>query len=702
MDVKGVLFMKTKLLILLFLTLTIFIVNPLQAQWTQTSGPTGGKVKNIFDNGSTVFAAIYGSGIYKSSDNGNSWTKIEGFPFLQYCESLAGNGNELFVFNDSYEVYRSTNAGNTWDKITDTTITARFTGSFFINPPNIFAATSTGLLHSTDDGTTWSKINDSLFTTDIYFVKGVNNVVFVGNSNGELIRSKDNGSTWTRLKNGSIVLTSYSIFIKDTTLFAVNSSTSSTVLISTDYGDTWTSKDANINNKGSFYSIYSNSSNIIGRFPDNTFYISSNNGNSWSETQVDSTMNIFVDIEGNGSNVFIGTYGNGIYSSTDGGFSWSLSNTGMIASTVNSIVVRGTDVFAGTEGGIFKTTDNGTSWQKFNSNINNSKIENIKVIGNNDYAVTPDGVYMLDTINDVWEKSFSIKNNTFTAMVKNDSVIYAGINYSGMVKSTDNGVTWDTINTGLKNSSGNIPNIKVLTLMGNNVFAGTDLDGVYRTTNGGSSWSQINKGLTDLITYQISVKDSDVYVATDDGLYKSTDMGDNWKPIYNSFVYSFLFYDGGIFIANYNDIEESFDGGQTWKDVSDGYGASDIYSLAINDQYMFAASFAGGVWKRPLSEIITSVKNTTENTPENFSLGQNYPNPFNPSTRISYSIPAAGNVQLTVFNSLGQKVAELVDKFQQAGKHNIEFNPTNLSSGIYFYRLKAGNYAKTRKMIFLK
>ena len=88
--------------------------------------------------------------------------------------------------------------------------------------------------------------------------------------------------------------------------------------------------------------------------------------------------------------------------------------------------------------------------------------------------------------------------------------------------------------------------------------------------------------------------------------------------------------------------------------------------------------------------------------PEKFSLNQNYPNPFNPTTTISFALPKACDVNLTVYNLVGQQVAELKDGNMNAGIHNFTFEASNLASGIYFYRLKAGNYTELKKMTLLK
>jgi hypothetical protein len=88
--------------------------------------------------------------------------------------------------------------------------------------------------------------------------------------------------------------------------------------------------------------------------------------------------------------------------------------------------------------------------------------------------------------------------------------------------------------------------------------------------------------------------------------------------------------------------------------------------------------------------------------PEVFSLSQNYPNPFNPSTQISFSLPKAADVKLVVFDILGREVLTLVNEFRSAGNHNVEFNASALSSGVYFYRLETDNFTDTKRMLLVK
>jgi hypothetical protein len=102
------------------------------------------------------------------------------------------------------------------------------------------------------------------------------------------------------------------------------------------------------------------------------------------------------------------------------------------------------------------------------------------------------------------------------------------------------------------------------------------------------------------------------------------------------------------------------------------------------------------------TNIVTSVKNTTNMVPTDFSLQQNYPNPFNPATTINFNLGAASNVKLTIYNVLGQKVATLIDSRMSAGQQSVVFDASKISSGVYFYRLDAGSFSSIKKMMLLK
>jgi len=111
----------------------------------------------------------------------------------------------------------------------------------------------------------------------------------------------------------------------------------------------------------------------------------------------------------------------------------------------------------------------------------------------------------------------------------------------------------------------------------------------------------------------------------------------------------------------------------------------------------------GGViyWTDSTKRTVTGI-GKEEALPVRYALEQNYPNPFNPSTTINFSLMKTSNVELTVYNILGQRVATLVNGQLNAGVHVVKFNAANYASGVYFYRLEAGEFVAHKKMMLLK
>ncbi len=102
-----------------------------------------------------------------------------------------------------------------------------------------------------------------------------------------------------------------------------------------------------------------------------------------------------------------------------------------------------------------------------------------------------------------------------------------------------------------------------------------------------------------------------------------------------------------------------------------------------------------------LSSLTTGIEEIKA-TPVEYALNQNYPNPYNPSTEISFSLAQSSFVNMEIYNSLGQKVATLLNKRINPGQHKVKFNASNLSNGIYYYKLTAGQFQSVKKMILLQ
>jgi hypothetical protein len=154
----------------------------------------------------------------------------------------------------------------------------------------------------------------------------------------------------------------------------------------------------------------------------------------------------------------------------------------------------------------------------------------------------------------------------------------------------------------------------------------------------------------------------------------------------------------------------------TWTDIKWKFGGTGgtnnietLSGLSSDARYVYLLLQVAGVNAFSIREIeiygvpkATGVENSNSTIPAKYSLYQNYPNPFNPATSIKFDIPNAGETSLVVYNILGQKVATLLQQEMKAGSYTLRFDASKLSSGIYFYSLKSGNFVTTKKMILLK
>ncbi|HEY9167510.1 MAG TPA: T9SS type A sorting domain-containing protein [Candidatus Kryptonia bacterium] len=393
--------------------------------------------------------------------------------------------------------------------------------------------------------------------------------------------------------------------------------------------------------------------------------------------------------------VFAGTDSAGVYISSDDGASWTQSSRGLGNVYVASLATNGNSIYAGTwKDGIFRSTDSGSSWWEAHNGI-------------------PINSSVLCLLADGW--------NIYAGM----SPLYAG-DLGGVFRSTDNGVHWSTADTIWGETS-----VQSLALAGNTLVAGTT-NGIYISTDSGTSWKHVDSSscATTLIdVWALHASGNNFYAGinwhytstseSSEGLYFSTDHGLTWISAYGwgsverggFSVRSIVSSENTLFIAAAQEysfhhtlfgVFVSSDSGKTVTSVSEGLIDSlFISSLAISNGYVIAGT-QNGIYRRPLSEMITGAPVTHEPVPGSFNLSQNFPNPFNPTTVINYQLSAASYVSLKVYDVLGREVATLVNERENAGAHVAAFNGARLPSGVYFCRISAGSYASTRKMLLMK
>jgi hypothetical protein len=185
------------------------------------------------------------------------------------------------------------------------------------------------------------------------------------------------------------------------------------------------------------------------------------------------------------------------------------------------------------------------------------------------------------------------------------------------------------------------------------------------------------------------------------GFYKLTSVNDDYLEVIFLFTKNGDAIGGGVLDLGAASSYTEFSSDITWIDPSNpdtAYFA--FYVVNASSQTNIGTTF----FLDDLSYSNVTGIQPADNVPAVFELAQNYPNPFNPSTVISYTIPKESFVSLKVYNLLGQEIASLVNEDQTSGTYKIDFSAGgfNLTSGVYLYTLKAGNYVQTRKMMLLK
>ena len=420
------------------------------------------------------------------------------------------------------------------------------------------------------------------------------------------------------------------------------------------------------------------------------------------------------DLAVNGSRLFMMriTGIDSIFYSDDNGSTWHVSKppgvviagTTYYPSLAHVFVYEGTIFASGTQGTssgtltLWRSTDNGGTW-----------------------VAQSNGLTIVD------------QGPTTQVLYGTGSTLYAGTEHSGIMLSTDNGSNWQRARNGIATYSlaglTFYVGIKGLVAIGNDLFAGLDGNisavgfGVVHSTLGDTNWTSVSFGLpTNSVIQSLVVGGTTLYASAVsystfvNSVFKSTDLGASWTKVsfglpYPGSAQSLYAVGNNIFAFTGVGLYELNNGDTTWTAVN-STGLPSTYSIeqyAVVGTTMFITGLdlsvglktTTHVWKRALSEI-TEVREVSSTVPQTFSLTQNYPNPFNPTTKIRFGIPRSGLTSLKVFDVLGREVATLINESLHAGSYETAFDASRLASGVYLYKVQAGTFAETKKMILTK
>lgn len=706
-----------------------------------------------------------GVGLYKSIDAGETWNFIglDSSASISRIIVDANNSQKIwaasvgsyFIPNSQRGIFLSKDGGNNWEK---SLFVSDSTGAIdlVINPNNsdiLFAAMwervrrpvnisnthlyglTSGIYKTYDSGKNWIKLGpanglpneqtENIGRIGLSISKSNPNIIYATFSDGDfltgLFKSTDGGNNWIKMNSEFLGSGNFSwyfgqirvhpsipetIFVLDVPLLK-SSSSGSTWDFSYGYGINF-----NLHVDHHALAFKPNDSNYIISGNDGGINISKDGGLTWSDpVKLPVTQFYEIGLDKNNSKSFLGgTQDNGTVKTNSDQNNWEriLGGDGFytIVDPNNSNIIYAESQF----GNLFKSNDAGKNFMGDLKGIDQSEPTN-------------------------WSTPIAMDPNNSNVIYYGTYRLYRKINFTA---------TWDSISPkltdyGFDKKIGTITTIAVSASDSNVIYIGTDDGNVWLTKNYGNSWIKISNNLPRRWVTRVAVNpiDEKIVYVTYSGLrwaesqphvFRSEDFGNSWNEINNGLPDApvnafeidrinpkilYLGNDVGAFI--------SYDEGNNWEILGNNLPIVVVNDMKIHptENYLAIGTHGRGIYKLDLNNV-TGIEQQNQLLVNQIELYQNYPNPFNPVTTIEYSIPQSimqnfnktknpqqvrddnNNLSLKVYDILGREISILVNQKQNPGNYKIEFDASDFSSGIYFYKLTLGNSEIVKKMILLK
>jgi photosystem II stability/assembly factor-like uncharacterized protein len=719
---------------------------------TAVNGQTAGI--DAIDANTAIMGLTDGS-IVKTTDGGVTWKKVHSYtggePWFDGVKFVTKDIVIGFGDGDAtghYYVCRSTDGGNTFTQIPYSQLPSAGRSMYAIftygTPMDVYGnnvwltlypdeGSDYYLVKSTDAGVTWKAIKLDSTTSAIYGISFLNEKTgMMVNGGFTTFLTQDGGTTWTKVTTptGMTVRNAYALRGKNRFYILGNEdNVNKTPVIywTSDLGVTWERDFLPLPDNASYIRLYA-----AVMLDENTGFAMGRDRVIYQKGAPEINKNLVIATEvwpqglvykpgvvlDNGNTIwFCGHEPSGNrdtypFLSTDGGKTFK-TGTKVSGRTAGIDAFNSTTALMATaDGKIMRTTDGGTTWTKVHEYKIGGDVgffDGLKILDANTVIAFGDG----ETPGKPYFCRSTDKGLTFTA-IPNEKLPTVGETYYGYF-------SYGSCITSYRQS------VWIATY-GNTGTMGY----VLRSNDAGQSWWVSHRlSFADRRFLSIYFPNGTYGMAVDNSrkMYLIINGGDIWVPIdpptyptgtvsiysVSGLPESNVFIAGGI-IADTLDKTKKYYGvfytndlGKTWKQIPapySGKGGSSDYIIGgtyFNESFGYAFSNGGFVLKLGTGTP-TSVDNPINvvSIPKEFALEQNYPNPFNPSTNIKFHLNKTEHVKLVIYDALGKEVATLIDDNIVAGDHNVIFNADRLSSGVYFYTLKAGNKIETRKMMLMK
>ncbi|MBZ0263727.1 T9SS type A sorting domain-containing protein [bacterium] len=716
--------------IALLLTLMLF-ATATYANWGIVETPYYGNVTQIEELPSGGLLIGTSAGIFASTNQGESWffTGLGSMDDPNAGNDVHFDALELedgTVFIAMENVFHGTTALNDFQLVDWRVFGIESTNK---SGNNWLIATSLEIYYSSDNGRAWNMaFEDTGLWDDIISIE-VNPVdqtaiAHMQRANGIwLLISEDNGVTWTEQQIPGVFGEMFDPQFDDdgTLYFGNNYQNQGHLHTTTDYGltvNTFYSADAGFQ----LSDLERGDNGEIAAFRNAGILFSTDGGENFNFVTPayprPSAMILTDDL------IITGGW-DGVFRSDDTGNNWENSTTGLTAFTINdSEVDDNGNVWLLTSSSLFQQTDEG--WNDLGrpwtedlppSIIQFTSTGRFLAMGRNSDNRQVDG-YFSDDDGETWTQmdgfGMDAEGYGFTSVIESDNgTIYAGHEALGLFSSTDNGASWNHINSEA---------VGTLRMAGDGSLYFSSWQGVKRSSDGGNSWTTLDDIGTPGANTASPVTASFIVQDWMD-IERTLDGGATWMNIFNNLQPAIE----GNWISEvpamcYNDEGDLYvsviaENPQTYrkttyilKSDNDGTdfvnvtGRSSIKSAVVENLRLTSnggvAAHTNMGWFG--EEIEVDVQEGQVIQPITFSLSQNYPNPFNPTTTIQFSLSSSAFAKLTVYDMMGREISQLVNQTLSRGQHEVQFDASTLASGVYLYRLQSGKQTITNRMYLIK
>ncbi len=709
------------------------------ATWTPvTSGLRNHYVVTFASDSTSLLAGTFGGGVFRTTDNGANWTPCG--PAGHFAWAVTCNAAYIFA-GTAGGIFRSSDKGATWTEV-DSGITHSYISALTALGNDLFAsADGNGIARSTDNGNTWTPVNEGMLWTVVECLAGSGDDLFAGAWEGGVYLSINHGASWRSVNAG---LTNYlvtSLLTDGTDVFV---GTFGGVFRTTDRGATWVLASSGLPD-ASINALAANDTYLFAGTGGRGVYRSTDHGANWTPANA-GISDVGVEALGvYGTNLLVGTP-TALFRSTDNGTTWSTANTGIEGRWVLAFAASGSTIFAGTADKFAVSTNNGTTWVAAEEGLTctspNKWIRSLAVRGEYLFAGTgKDGVWrrpLSELTTFVGSLAITVTNaenwgspgalarvvlhNNSNAQVAEGPTNASGVvtfadipvgsDYFYRVYVTDPSRPWGEQFWGEKSGIGVIGGrVTTESFIHNSPYMPAVHVFLNSTNEELSPGGKSPVAPGTALRVELQMKNPDypgaLAVSAHGGLYFDRDQASPYDAHLTTSVQGFAA--GTTDTVIFNCTAPAAHGNYYYSVAA--YASSARYSTMLTD--------ASG-WYDPAFRVETGsdVRDGAVNELcAEYALRQNYPNPFNPLTTIRYGLPQRSHVTLAVFNTLSQQVAQLVQGEVDAGYHEVQFDGSNLASGVYLCRMQirpldsavgrdsksgAGTYMETKKLLLVK